>query len=1123
MSLKFENFDVTTVPLQDTNLIEASAGTGKTYSIAILALRLIIEKEIPIQQILLVTFTKNAVAELEIRLRTFIENAWRVVQGKSIRDLTIVEVVTRAIDQKGKDSVQNLLRNAFLFLDETSVLTIHSFCQQVLNEFAFETNQLFGATLTTDRQSIIDEEVKKFWRKNITILPVEVLRKLSSLSLGSISKIVTGHINGKRYHGYDADKKYIVTSISSLEWLKENVVLKLLYEQEIEKYYTFVKTNSFGLEKRIAENRYAKKPFLNATSEPEAMRQQINLKVKTSKYISELFPDLLELEDNITIAQNEIDKQTQQFLAELYKFAIQQITIGVNQFMESHNQMSFDDLIHKLHTALVKQDNPQLVALLRKKYKAVFIDEFQDTDALQYDIFNKAFGEEVVLFYIGDPKQSIYGFRSADIFTYLKARDNVKHIYGMNTNYRSSAAYVAGMNQFFKPTEDFDTFFFEGEPDAIDYLNVDAAPGKSPGLFLENNKSVPALNIIEDNNGNDLINSVAAMCANLLDDNFSIEQDGKKRKVRPSDIGILVDKNKVAKKIRAALSAKHIPAVTLSDEKIFESEEAAEVLNLLIAMQEIKISNINRALFSLITNFKSGEILKLNTEKLIELFSGYKELWLKSGVFVAMNSFLADFNITSNLLNAGSVSAERTYTNLQQLIEILYKKERLNQYSPADLIASMQRLISEGEEGDEYLQRIEREEEAVRIITLHKAKGLEYNIVLLPNLDFNLRRDPSIISYRDNVLNEYVSIEKPKASDEAKKLYEQQAEQEFRRLLYVAVTRGVHAAYIFSNGSGFNKSSTLKKFLPKGLSSNSIVVKDKSGIDYNLSYNNAEERSLFSPERVALNIPGNSWQRSSYSSLESHLPIAAKERRVHFENEYDAFIFRGFKPGVKSGNIIHQVFEFANFADEKYWPDLVQNALEKYDPAALETQKENYLELVKQVVAAKFPAGNNVFQLSEIENGKRLHELEFNFTIKEFDPLMLAHHLNSDTYNISVNETGEIEGVLNGIIDMFFEHQGKYYVLDWKSTYLGPTLESYISKGLADAMSDNNYHLQYLIYTIAAKKYLQSRLPSFNYENDFGGVFYAFVRGMREGSSTGIFFNKPSLEVVEKMEKIFGD
>ena len=199
--MELKNFEVDTVALKQGNLIEASAGTGKTYSIAILTLRLILEQNILIQEILMVTFTKPAVAELETRVRSFVRIAHLASLGKKVDDVTIAEIVKQAIAKIGLLETEFRLKSALLFLDETSVLTIHSFCQRTLTEYAFETNQIFGAE-TLDETSMNElklDEVNHFWRKNIVTLEKVILKALipNFLSRDALDSTIKDALNGK--------------------------------------------------------------------------------------------------------------------------------------------------------------------------------------------------------------------------------------------------------------------------------------------------------------------------------------------------------------------------------------------------------------------------------------------------------------------------------------------------------------------------------------------------------------------------------------------------------------------------------------------------------------------------------------------------------------------------------------------------------------------------------------------------------------------------------------------------------------------------------------------------------------------------------------------------------------
>lgn len=404
-------FDPKTVSLQGSNLIEASAGTGKTYSIALLVLRLVIEKNIPIQQILMVTFTRAAVAELELRVRAFIRQAAKAARGENIEDQTIMTLVTNNLSKAGAEVTIGRLAQAQLLLDETSVLTIHSFCQRTLGEYAFETGQLFGAeTLGEDEfLQLVYDSFHECWRQKVTTLHPELLEML--LEAG----------------------------------LDREDVLQLIRE---------------ALAGKMIRNQGPIPPgFLSERYQEGLLESLRNGDVEPDKQLGIII----------------------QFITEL---AIDWVIADIRKIKSAKGFITYDDMIRLLHHAVLEGSHrEQLVTHLQNKYQAVFIDEFQDTDRDQYEIFQALFSEKHILFYIGDPKQSIYGWRKADIFTYFKAKNKVQRVHEMNTNHRSGRAYIEAMNGFFLPEPDFDTFAFGDAHEGIRYIPVNSPDENKKGLL----------------------------------------------------------------------------------------------------------------------------------------------------------------------------------------------------------------------------------------------------------------------------------------------------------------------------------------------------------------------------------------------------------------------------------------------------------------------------------------------------------------------------------------------------------------------------------------------------------------------------------------------------------------
>ena len=1119
----FEDFDAVQVPLEGSNLIEASAGTGKTYSVAILMLRLIVEKKLLVKEVLMVTFTKAAVAELEERIRLFLRLAYKYARGEEIEDTTIITVVDKAFGELGEEEVIRLLYDAVLFLDETSVLTIHSFCQQTLTQFAFETKQLFGAETLQETDAVLQDEVNKFWRKEVTTLPSDLLELLieANFSRKSIASVVKEHIGGKQYLSYLEDEEYsfctedhesIVQLLKGLQ--KEEEDLRSCLRQHII-------DSADDIKNRILGNKMATKNLPGEHNDPDVFLSTVIAK-KGSGYIQTLFSDLLEMHTACGEPAENRDKELTKVISRFNCMAIRRIDQGIKAYKLRTNQLTFDDMIVNLHEALVVRKEPKLIEGLKEKYKAVFIDEFQDTDQLQYEIFQTAFNQDAILFYIGDPKQSIYAWRKADIATYFKAKRDVSHIYGMNQNYRSSAPYIEAMNIFFKPVDDFDTFHYGAKEDSIQYIKVESPSSNSKGILLRDDVPGVPFSIIEERNKDNILAAVVAQVINLLDrKTFIIDKNNVRRSINPSDIGILVRNKKTGRNIKRHLSKYNIPAVTIGDSKVLKSEQAVELLYVLEAMSANSMSSINRALLSSLTGFTIDDLLHLNEERVMELFANYKSRWDKDGIYTALIDFVADFNVRQVLIGGDTENGERIITNLFQLIELFHKVQSTKMLNALELLSWLKRGIDGMEtEGDEYLQRVESDEEAVKIVTIHSSKGLEYNIVIAPELDFSFFGGRDFYSFKNPETEKYVTASLKELSEAQMDVLRFQEEQENRRLLYVTVTRAVYKCFIYRNT--FFKQSTLEPFASavKGLDESLIQFETALSIPDKYRYRADQPVvKVTSSLPVHFELAQQNWMRMSYSRLNVQHDRTMRFSYQTHKDKYDLFVFKDLPKGANTGNMLHHLFETINFMDPDKWMDKIDLSLKRFAPRQESTFPDRLLQMVQHVMQTQIVIDDTSFTLSGVAYNKRIHELEFDFTVPLFNPFSLKH-LSTGEIRIDVNGPASMEGVMNGKIDLFFEWKERYYVLDWKSNFLGDKLEDYTQENMALAMNENNYHLQYLLYTLAVKKYLQSRLPDFDYERDFGGVIYMFLRGVRKDSSSGVYVQKPSEETISNLENV---
>lgn len=1109
-----KTFDVKNIDLDNKNLIEASAGTGKTYSIGILLIRLLLEKDIRIEQILMVTFTNAAVAELEIRTRAFLRESLKITTdiNNDKSDETIQFIVKRAIEKKGRDEVKKLLEHAILFLDETSIFTIHSFCQLTLSEFAFETKQLFNTELIEDQTSIIETSVNAFWRGNITILDESVLEVLSANKfsrklLVDFSKSI---FNGKKLViNNTIDSGNIVADIANFQKRIENVdqIIKDKIKDNWQNIIDTIKHTNTKVYKAVRNNNN-KKEFFNELISTYSN----NSKAKVLATLTYFFDDI---ERYIAIT-NEFEL----FKKDIFIFYLAKTGEFVKKEVEkkkNRNQvLSFHDLIGKLHTELVENNNKDLKFKLCNKYKAVFIDEFQDTDHLQYEIFKKAFIDDCnsIVFFIGDPKQSIYAWRGADLRTYIKAQEDIgDNKFTMRNNYRSIPKLIDAMNEFFPSGRSCDiSLNNKSNPfcsDSITYEEV-AAGNKNLGKLYNKNNEASTFDIIYQDNANksEMLEAAGTEIVDLLANHF-IEKNGGKRRVRPSDIRILVRSHGDSGEMKNILSRYSIPAIIIDDTKIMETDDARDLYYILVAIENPDKRNLSRALLTSFIGFNSNKIVIQDIDFHKKHFVELLDIWKQSGVFSAIIHLTTKYNTRKKLLDTNNPNGNRIYTNLMQLVEILNEKELFSSYSPVMLLEWFKKMREGMNILNKYEQRIESDDEAVEILTIHKSKGLSFNIVIMPWLNLQIKSEGKLDAI--TLLKEdgfYTSYYKTKEEIE---IYKRQSEEENRRLIYVAITRAAYKCIIHFN----NKPGSLNYFIPN-LDKNSTNISHREALPA-ISYTYKSTDDIVK-EKTPLNFKAklnDSWRLTSYSALDAHEStyVYKKDEKKEGKDEYDLFIFNQLSKGAQTGNILHNILENIDFTGDKYWENTIKKQLSSYGRETSPTIIDNFKILLHHIISSEL--NDEAIRLKEIENIKRFNELEFYFSFSNWDPKKIKELIPQ----INIFDKN-IEGIMHGFIDLLFEYNGKYYILDWKSNHLGFDIQNYSIDDVEKAMTDNNYHLQYYVYTIAVKRFLEKRIPDFEYDKHFGGVFYLFLRGIRKDSQSGIFFSKPEKETIDKLNKL---
>lgn len=1103
------DFKVESVLLEGNNLIEASAGTGKTYSIAILVLRLIIETDTPIEKVLLVTFTEAAAAELKERTQAFLYLALKECKssGTSGND-TIEKIVQEAL--KNKINVESKLKAALLDLDKATISTIHGFCQQTLTEFAFETNQMYGKEVLKDTALLIEEEVNRYWREVVVKMEYDFLKEIGLEERGTWVSAVKNVMSGQKLPG---SSNNVLEKFIDKYKNKKNLLVE--FGSKLAAYRDVV----IGWGKNIKA--------LNHLADTPAFYKNLSKEEPVFKFKEHFNSDFIKVQE----IQNNYSKLSLETAHHYLDIACEIITKRITKKLEEKSLFTFDELIQKVYEA---RKNESFKKLLRAKYSAVFVDEFQDTDKKQYEIFEEIFqkNEGSILFFIGDPKQSIYGWRQADIATYKKARgsENMK-VWKMNVNYRSSKEFVAAGNDFFDGV-------YPGYP------TVESNNKNSDGKHcVLDNKPFEPICIVKNIKNGDGVKASIDKTFNLL---FSKEFKLNSKHVMPSNVAVLVRKAKEAREVKEILDRLGIPSVIINDENVFQTVEAESIKEILTAILNISKSNIDRAMITPILGRKIHDLEKYNYEDLFQFFLELKKTWEEKGIFKTLQSVLNYFEVQERFEGNKGIKGQQLISNTLQLIDLLQSASLENSFTPTECLQFLKDEIKNTTQNDAYVQRIESDEDAVTIMTIHKSKGLEFDVVVLPYLNLNTKIHHKIKfkSFRKD--DEYIFSKRPLSSDD-EQLYVKETIAENERLLYVAITRAKYSAIIHhvNSNNQWYKNNSLTPYIDNlsKISSEKIEVIDFKDLDWNYKRRDninqeTQETPKLDPALPKLNLADKNYHKMSYSFLAQKLgshTVKEKDREYSPEEDYDQFIFETLPKGAHIGNLLHDIFEWSDFTNPDEWEKRVEQSLGRFYPKALanEETKELYLEkltqLMHHVLNGKIVVNGESIKLSTVARNKMIAELEFNFPVEQEMEQYRFNYVLDKNDSRTVNVVGKgVKGLMNGLIDLFFEYNGKYYILDWKSNYLGDQLDHYSPEPLVGedidrltlAMNESNYHLQYLLYTVAVDKYLNSRLPDYDFEKHFGGIIYVFLRGARQGQESGFYVNQVSKEERDKIKGI---
>jgi exodeoxyribonuclease V beta subunit len=1209
--------DVFHVPLEGAALVEASAGTGKTWAICGLVLRLLVEKGFSVDQVLALTFTHAATAELRERIRARLLETLDHLESR-VDDPFIEAFLARGLETSW---IRARLKAASSAFDEASIFTIHGFCQRALGESPFAAAQAFTLELTPGDE-VLREVVADYWRRHVThgalwpallswlvtekgLKPTQLEGLLRRALQNPLAQTLWPASTRESAPSDLAALERAYAELADLWQRQRNEVAAILREKR-----PSLNQRSFK-EAQLDESIRDWGIYLEGGNplgpfSPNARKLRASTLLKlTTKGHAPPRHDFFEQAETLCALREAQESAMEEKRLALLRHFLEWAADQVERRKRERRQVDFNDLLVRLHDALTGPRGDALAADLRQRYPAVLIDEFQDTDPLQFAIFQRIYaGKAHPVFWVGDPKQAIYSFRQADLHTYLAAKAHVAARYRLDANQRSSAGVIAGVNAL-----------FSANPQAF------MLPGLDFTAACRGEKPLPPLRDARPGTGDDsraalrlwqLPEGLAKAKAQQRAAQATAEEiarlvtaarRGQMRvgdeALNPGRIAVLTRTHKQGWLMKAALAAVGLKAAELTQANVFGSIEAEDLERLLAALLEpARVPYVKAALATSLLGENATSIAALREdtaalEAWLERFDRWGRVWRKQGVLAALGEASREQHCAARLLELPD--GERRLTNHLHLRELLHQAET-QRPQPARLLRWYVEKRQERHADETAQLRLESDQDLVNIVTIHKAKGLEYDMVFCPffwegysaprqreNLPGQLYHDDAgymLLDYR------------PESEAAGKAAARLERAAEWLRLYYVALTRPVHRCYLV--WGAYDK--PVKNGVSRTESARSLLNWLVAGAAYRPEeWLTAEGKDL--PDANALQTAWQALAREAGACAEP-LPEAGRHRLEAAENvpRYEAAVARRvlyahwrvdsfsgllkrkadsidssaeppeteggardephddphdaawpppaavapddilrFPRGPRAGDCIHDLFEHVDFTRPEYWQAAIVGALERHPPGnpahqAGQAHQAHYpamlAGLLENVTTTPLPLSADAppLCLNTLSPAQRLMELEFHLPAARLEAHGLYQLMRAHDEPLPRLDFPCLQGFLKGYVDMVLLHAGRYYVLDWKSNYLGGAPESYHDKAMQQAMREHGYALQARLYLLALHRYLKLRLSAYDPARHLGGACYLFARGARpdwrqpDGKPAGVCLLAPKVELLLAME-----
>jgi len=1157
-------FGLFKTPIEDgATLIEASAGTGKTYTLASLVLRLLLERRLEVDQILTVTFTIAAAEELKNKVRARLRQAktW-IEQGlpQSAREQDPHLAEWLDAQKRATAETETLLRDALIRVDQLQVATIHAFCKQALEESAFESGQPFAAGFVENDRDLVLRAAEDFWRARI-YGGGALLAALTAARGWTPETFLNNFRDFRRFpdavmEPEPGDMAAILADIEAALaqlrrlWNRESFAEALgraQYNKDGPVYADLGLTRFLDGVAALLDGDFTRLGLLErldpAKVHKSLAKRSADQKARCEAVMRHPFMAALD-RLGLRALLDRLERQLRQdFILETGR--------RFEAHKETDNVLTFDDLLLKLRDALRSQERGSAIAnALRGRYRAALIDEFQDTDDVQYEIFQRLFHDRP-FFLIGDPKQAIYSFRGADVFTYLKAKKNARRAYTLTKNWRSHSRLIAAVNGLFGMRER--PFLYDGigfEP-AQPAGRADSKALVDPADASFNWRLFQSESRLNKDNAKTLVCHAAANdIVDLLERRPMLGDEC----LQPGDIAVLTRTNDQARAVQDALRQARVPSVIAQAGDIFQSREMAElglILQAILAPQ--RNVALHAALATETWGFNAAEIRGLREDErqrqeLIGRCLDYRETWRKKGFLAMIQRFL--YREGARIRLQSFPDGERRLTNLLHAAEMIHQRAEETRLAPEGLLRWLEIERGRPSHDDDPRQlRLESDARAVSIVTVHKAKGLEFPVVFCPFLWDAVpvkNRDAVVVHEDEGTVFDCGSERLAARCQRA----EQERLAEDLRLAYVALTRAEQRCCVYWGDFGQKVGQSALAYLLKDGSPEVLARRHPESMSLRTqddapppvrAWEPPEEASA---ELTARELPDlgdrlSRWRMASFTLFArgrgAETPDYLDPAEPAAETVEPEGIF-AFAKGARAGVCLHDLFERIDLAapDDDALATKVREILRRHDllgperhPRPIEPDRVAR-EMFLRIRDTAIPGLNARF--ADIPRDRRFHEWAFYLPMAEVSPHGLGDIFAEygvgrvrDEYAplAAALDQRQVHGFLNGFVDLCFEWGSRWYIVDWKSNFLGARSADYDDAGLWTAMRAHHYVLQYSLYLLALHRYLGARLADYDYDRHVGGALYVFLRGVDGDPAHGWHFDLPPRALIEALDRFF--